>query len=93
MNVSGCNCTPKDCQQTTVAFQQLIQSTKHCFDDSNYPINDVANAILSDTEYLRAVIENLYEQNPQSRHNVVELSFNLTAIENIVKVENKWCHY
>ena len=46
MNVSGCNCTPKDCQQTTVAFQQLIQSTKHCFDDSNHPINDVANAIL-----------------------------------------------
>jgi len=92
LNISGCDCAPKDCEQTTIAFQQLVQSTEHCFADFSYPINDVARKILNDTEYLRAIIEQLYNQNSQSQ-TAVEFSFDLKAIETSVKVENEWCHY
>ena len=93
MNISGCDCVPKDCQQTSVAFQQLQQSTEHCF-IGNYPINDIANKILEDARYLRIIIQQLNKQNPQSQNNLeVEYSFNSKTIENTVKVENKWCNY
>ena len=94
LNISGCDCAPTDCEKTTVAFQQLQQSTKHCFADFNYPINDVAKKILNDAEYLRTVIEQLYKQNSQSQANSeAQYSFKPKIIEKTVKVENKWCHY
>ena len=94
LNISGCNCVPEDCEQTTNVFQQLTQSTEHCFADFNYPINDVAKKILNDADYLHTIIEQLHEQNPQSQTNVeAEYSFDLKIIENTLKMENKWCHY
>ena len=90
--MSGCDCAPKHCQQTTIAFQQLEQSTKHCFSRFNHPINDVAKKILNDADYLRTIIEQLYNQNPQG-HTVAECSFDFKTIETNVKVENEWCHY
>ena len=84
LNISGCDCVPKDCEQTTNAFQQLTQSTEHCFADYNYPINDVANKILNDAQYLHTIIGQLYDLNPNSEN---------VAVETKVKVESEWCHY
>jgi len=94
LNVSGCECEPEDCRQTTIAFQQLEQSltTENCFADLNNPVNDVAKKILDDADYLRLIIEQLHNQNPKSQ-TVVEHSFNFKAIETNSKVENKWCNY
>ena len=94
LNISGCDCIPEGCEQTNNAFQQLTQSTEECFADYNFPINDVAKKILNDANSLRAIIEKLHEQNPQSHTNAkVEYLFDLKLIESTVKMENKWCHY
>lgn len=94
LNISGCNCAPKNCEQTTIAFQQLQQSTEHCFADFNYPINNVAKSILNNAEYLRTIIIQLYKRNPQSQSNLeAQISFDAKIIEKTIKVENRWCHY
>ena len=94
LNISGCDCVPEDCEQTTNAFDVLTQSTEHCFADYNIPISDVARKVLNDASDLRTIIEQLQQQNPQSQTNVeAEYSFDLKIIENAVKIENKWCHY
>ena len=53
-------------KQTNIAFQQLQQSTKHCFADFNYPINDVAKNILNDADDLHTIIEQLHKQNQKN---------------------------
>ena len=85
LNVSGCECTPTNCEQTNIVFQQLQQSTKHCFADFNYPINDVAKNILNDADDLRTIIEQLHSQNPPSQ-TAPECSFSLHTIEANVMV-------
>ena len=78
-------------KQTNIAFQQLQQSTKHCFADFNYPINDVAKNILNDADDLRTIIEQLHKQNQENSE--ANYSFDHKIIEKTIKVENKWCHY
>lgn len=94
LNISGCDCVPNDCGQTTDAFNQLTKSTEQCFDDYNLPINDVAKKVLEDADNLHKIIGQLYKQNPQSQTNAeTQYSFDLKLIENAVRMENKWCHY
>ena len=94
LNISGCDCVPDDCEQTTNAFEQLTQSTEKCFADYNLPISDVAKKILNDADDLHTIIGQLYEQNPKSHTNAeAKYSFDLKIVENTVKMENKWCHY
>ena len=85
MNISGCECTPTNCEETNTAFEQLKQSTKHCFADATYSypsINDVAKNILNDADDLRKIIAQLRKQN----HNGQSATVN-------VKLESEWCHY
>ena len=84
LNISGCECTPTNCEQTTIAFQQLQRSTRRCFADFNYPINDMARIILNNADDLRAMIEQLYKQNVHHHHH--------STIVN-VPVQSEWCYY
>ena len=82
LNTSGCECAPTNCEQTTTAFQRLQKSTKRCFANFNYPINDVAKSILNDANDLRAIIEQLYKQNAHHHNTIVN-----------VPVKSGQCHY
>ena len=66
LNISGCECTPTNCEQTTIAFQQLQRSTRRCFANFNYPINDVAKSILNDAGDLCKIIEQLHKENQKN---------------------------
>ena len=78
-------------KQTNIAFQQLQQSTKHCFADFNYPINDVAKNFLNDADDLHTIIEQLHKQN--QKHSEANYSYDPKLVEKTIKTENKWCHY
>ena len=105
LNISHCECAPDNCEQANIAFQQLDQSTQHCFERGNIPIRDVARQIGRDARELFKVIDKLLEEN--RNHHTVEggCSFSYKQIENDVKVENhrqtengvivesQWCHY
>ena len=70
---------PEDCEQANIAFQTLHQSTTHCFNDQNIPLEDVTQKILDDAKALRTVIDELREVNPNTAE---DCSFNHNDVNN-----------